>query len=259
MKPLPSKLKPFFTPGARVVETGESAWRLEISPGIRNRYRVAQLDDYGSAPRRAFPWQPPFHLELHSRASDPAIPGTWGFGLWNDPFSMTLLSGAEVLRLPALPNAVWFFHATPPSYLSLRDDLPAQGWLAATFRSAPLPPSLLALSAPALPLLAVPPTVRWVRRQARRFVNQDATQIAVDVTLWHHYCLDWQATQVTFLVDDQVVLETAVSPLGPLGLVVWVDNQYLTFDPTGRVRFGKLPSLGPAWIEVRELLCLTSP
>jgi len=79
---------------------------------------------------RTFPCQPPYSLELSCRASALAIPGTWGFGLWNDPFNMAVLSRAELLRLPALPNAAWFFYAAPPSYLSLRDDLPAQGWLA---------------------------------------------------------------------------------------------------------------------------------
>jgi len=72
-----------------------------------------------------------------------------------------------------------------------------------------------------LPLLAIPPAARWLRRQARRFVSQDAAQVAVDVTQWHHYRLDWQATQAIFQVDNQVVLESAISPLGPLGLVVW--------------------------------------
>jgi hypothetical protein len=60
---------------------------------------------------------------------------------------MAILKGTEMLRLPALPNTAWFFFASPPNYLSLRDDLPAQGALAAVFRSPRLPASLLVLGA----------------------------------------------------------------------------------------------------------------
>jgi hypothetical protein len=105
---------------------------------------------------------------LYRRASQALSLGLWGMELWNDPFGMAILSGAEELRLPALPNAAWFFFASPPNYLSLRDDLPAQGGLAATFSAPNLPPPLLLPAGLALPLLALRPTTRWLRRLARR-------------------------------------------------------------------------------------------
>lgn len=249
----PFGLRPNLTKGARVLATGPRAWRLEMPAGLQGRYRLAQLDDYGARRRAEFPWHPPFNMTLRARASAGVIPGTWGFGLWNDPFGMALLSGAESLRLPALPNAAWFFFAAPPNYLSLRDDLPAQGGLAATFRSPRWPAALLALGAPALPLLALPSTTRLLRRLGRRYVQQDALQLQLDPTAWHMYGVTWREGNVEFLLDGRMVLQTAISPLGPLGLVIWVDNQYAALPPDGRLRFGTLPNPEAAWIELADL------
>src|SRR5512144_3136865 len=114
-------LIPRTTSGAQVVRLTSGGWRLEIPAGSAGRYRLAQLDDYSNLPRRAFPWQAPLSLSLRARASQSSLPGTWGFGLWNDPFALSLGFGGE-RRIPALPNAAWFFFASAPNYLSLRDD-----------------------------------------------------------------------------------------------------------------------------------------
>jgi hypothetical protein len=249
----PFGLRPNLTPGARLLDAGEGVWRLEMPAGLQGHYRLAQLDDYGSRRRGEFPWRAPFFMTLRARASASVIPGTWGFGLWNDPFGMALLSGAETLRLPVLPNAAWFFFASAPNYLSLRDDLPAQGGLAATFRSPRWPAALLALGAPALPLLILPPTTRLLRRLGRRFVQQDALQLQLDPMDWHTYGLFWRDGSVEFLLDGETILQTGVAPLGPLGLVIWVDNQYAALPPDGHLRFGTLPNPEAAWIELADL------
>ena len=67
---------------------------------------------------------------------------------------------------------------------------------------------------------------------------------------WHTYSLVWQEGRVSFMVDGRYLYETGVSPIGPLGLVIWVDNQYAAFPPDGRVRFGTLENPAPAWIEI---------
>lgn len=254
----PYNLRPSLTPGARLDQVGETGWRFEIPAGPAGRYRLAQLDNYGALPRRSFPYRPSLRLRLRARASSAVIPGTWGFGLWNNPFSMAILSGVEVLRLPALPNTAWFFFASPPNYLSFRDDLPAQGWLAATFRSPQLPSGLLAAGAPALPLAAFSSTARFLRRLARRFIQQEAVQLSVDVRDWHTYEVDWQPEQAVFRVDGEVVLETQAPPLAPLGLVLWVDNQYAGLTPRGELRFGTLETPQPAWIEIQDLSIASS-
>jgi hypothetical protein len=245
-------LRPRMTPGSQVTTLASGGWRLEIPAGTAGHYRLAQLDDYFELPRRALLWRPPISLSLRARASQKTIPGTWGFGLWNDPFTLSLgFGGAR--RIPALPNAAWFFFASPPNYLSLRDDLPAQGGLAAVFQSLHFPAAFMALGTVGLPLLALPPAGRLFRRMGRRVVYQDATGLPVDPIEWHMYQFNWDLDLVTFRLDGHVVLETHVTPVGPLGLVIWVDNQYAAWPPSGRLSIGTLANNQPAWIEIEEL------
>jgi hypothetical protein len=246
-------LKVNMTKGARVEQVKEGTWRLEIPQGEKGRYRLAQLDDYGSLPRRAFPWRCPFRMNLQARSSEACLPGTWGFGLWNNPFGMAILRGAELLRFPSLPNAAWFFFASPENYLSFRDDLPAEGYLAATFRSERLPVPML-LAGPALaPGILAPPVARLARRLARRWIRQDAVHLEIDPTQWNTYEIDWQPERVIFNVNGEEVMQTSISPHGPLGLVLWVDNQYAAMKPDGKIGFGTLPNPTSTWIEIKDL------
>jgi hypothetical protein len=258
---LPS-LQEICSPGSQVTSSGEGAWRLAVPAGTGGRYRLAQLDDYSGTPRRLFPWRSPLTLSLRARISAEFLPGTWGFGLWNDPFSLSFGFGGGTRRFPAPPNTAWFFYASPPNYLSLRDDLPAQGFLAATFRSPALPLPLFAALLPGLILFTLPPTGRFLRRLARRFIRQEAVQIdangkyvAVD---WHTYQIGWNSDRVVFSVDGEMILNSPISPRGPLALVIWIDNQYAALPPTGRLSFGALPNPHPAWIEIGDL-SLTIP
>jgi hypothetical protein len=246
-------LKITVTHGAQIQPQGKGAWHLEIPAGPRGHYRVAQIDDYGSSPRHSFPWLPPLRLTLKARASHETIPGTWGMGLWNNPFSMAILSGVEVLRLPALPETAWFFFASQPNYLSFRDDLPAVGPLAATFNSRRIQPWLLALGAPFAPLVLFPPAARLARRFARILVHHSSALLTHSQTSWCLYELEWYQDRVIFRVDHQTVHTTGIAPHGPLGLVIWVDNQYASLSPSGRLGFGSLENQQSAWIEIAGL------
>jgi len=156
-------------------------------------------------------------------------------------------------RIPALPQAAWFFYASPPNYLALHDTHTAQGLLAATFASRRIPALLLAASLPALPLLAWSPTARLLRRAARPFVAEDALRLDLDPTRWHNYRLEWRTDAVDFTVDGEPCFTTTVAPRGPLGLVLWIDNQYAAFPPQGTLRFGTLANPEPAWLELAEI------
>jgi hypothetical protein len=252
-------LRPNLTSGAQVMQTDEGIWHLEIPPGPKGHYRLAQLDDYSTLPRRAFPWRPPetggaLTMSLRARASARNLPGTWGFGLWNDPFNLSLGLGGASRRFPALPNTAWFFFASPPNYLSFRDDLPAQGALAATFQSPSLPVPALVAASPLLTFFFWSPTARLLRRLARRLIHQDAAVLSHDPTDWHTYSLEWRKTGVLFRVDEATVFETPTTPNGPLSLVLWIDNQYAALPPRGRLAFGFLPNPEPAWIEIDHLV-----
>jgi hypothetical protein len=247
----PLMLHPRVSGGGSVVQIDSEAWRLEIPSGNKDSYRLAQLDDYTRLRRSAFLWQPDFHLRLQARASAIEIPGTWGFGVWNDPFSASLGLGGADRRLPALPEAAWFFYASPANYLSFRDDLPAQGFLAATFRSVQVPPALMMLGSPLLISLLFPGINRLARLVARKLVHQVAALITIDPTGWHTYDLVWTEEIVQMRVDGNAFLDTHIAPRNPLGLVFWVDNQYAAWTPNGQVRLGSLANQEPAWIEIK--------
>jgi len=262
-------MKSNFTRGASVTPLESDAWRLEIPAGPKGRYRLAQLDDYADLARRSFPWRPPVTLSLRARVSSPVssidsgqIPGTWGVGLWNDPFSLSLGFGGGTRRFPALPNAAWFFFASHENYLSFRDDKPAQGFLTQTFRSPHVPAPILACGGLGLPLLAWPWMARKLRSLFSRVIKEDSfvqetfhelgILEGLDVAHWHQYAIKWGLDRVIFKVDSQT-FETTTTPNGPLGFVVWIDNQYLSFPPDGRLSFGTLPNPRSERLEIDEL------
>lgn len=243
-----TKLTPHHTQGAQVEEISRgSQYRLTIPAGPAKEYRLSQIDDYAQTPRGKFPLRPQLSLSLSARASSNSIPGTWGFGFWNHPFGLSLGFGGTGLRLPALPNAVWFFHASQENYLSFRDDKPARGFIAQTFHAPKFHPLLI------LAGLAFPFSRKTTRRLMGKVIGEDGVRLGVDVTQWHRYQLDWRAEQVSFEVDDVPVFESHVSPNPPLGLVIWVDNQYAAFTPEGKIGFGVLENPEPAWLEIKDL------
>jgi hypothetical protein len=239
--------------GANVSQVAPGRWRMEIPAGPAGVYRLAQLDDHLNQARNTFPWRPSLKLSLRARVSAADLPGTWGFGLWNDPFSASFGVSGTARKLPALPNAAWFFYAGPPNYLAFRDNHPAQGFLAATFSAPNLPALLLAPGALAVPLLALPATARLVRRMVRVLLGEDAALVAADATQWHDYRLVWEENSVRFFVDDGAMFSTPVAPRGSLGLVIWIDNQYAAFPPSGKLGYGTSQNPEPAWLEVENL------
>jgi hypothetical protein len=129
----PAGLQPNVTPGAQILNVAPLTWRLCIPAGPADSYRLAQLDDYSGLSRRSFRWQAGFRLSLEARASHPNL-WHWGFGVWNDPFSMGILNRAGKGRRTTL-RACQRFQIAPgflrlaADYLSLRDDLPPRvGW-----------------------------------------------------------------------------------------------------------------------------------
>jgi hypothetical protein len=236
------------------VEPIERGWRLTIPAGGAARYRLAQLDDHQNLARSRYPYRPPLHFELEGRASAPGLPGTWGFGLWNDPYGMSLVPGNGLFRFPALPNALWFFNSSELCYLSFRDDRPGNGFLAQVFCSPRFDPLLLGAG------LAFPFARRAARRMLARLIDEDSVQLdrpggdgAFDVTAWHRYAIDWTAAGTRLTVDDTCLLDTPISPRGPLGIVIWIDNQYAAYTPQGKVSFGLQRNAQPAWMDVRDL------
>src|SRR5271157_2275659 len=158
-----------------------NGFRLTIPASSQYEYRLAQVDDYMRMPRRNFSARPPLTFGLRARTSSGSISGTWGFGLWNDPFGLSLGFGGNPFRLPALPNAIWFFHASAKNYLSFRDDLPAQGFLAQTFSSPHFHPMQIPVG------FMSPFSGKGTRRSLSRIIQEDSTIVRANLTQWHNY------------------------------------------------------------------------
>jgi hypothetical protein len=215
--------------GEGKLETNASGWVLRIPEGSAGQYRLSQLDDYAGLRRSAFSWRSPATLSLQARVSSERLVGTWGFGFWNDPYGLAIGAGSTLLRLPALPQAAWFFSASPRSYLSFRDDLPANGFFAQTLCSTRLNARLIGGG------LAFPFAPKTTRRIFSRAIHEDAARVDPDPRDWRSYKIEWEASRTRFIVDDRLVLESPVSPKPPLGLVAWIDNQYAAFEPSGKL------------------------
>jgi hypothetical protein len=138
----------------------------------------------------------------------------------------------------------------------------ANGFLAQIFQSPRFHPSLI------LAGLAFPFSRKTTRRLLGKVIEEDeidlssltptdalesASYTGFDVTQWHRYKLDWREKRVSFEVDNAQVFESPLSPNPPLGLVIWIDNQYATFTPEGKFGFGVLENPEPAWLEVKDI------
>jgi len=241
-------LKARATPNASVEKT-KDGWRLGIQKGDSRAYRGAQLDDYSQLPRHKFPHRS-LNLSLRAKVSSSSVAGTWGFGLWNDPYGLSLGFGGNPFQMPALPNAVWFFYASPQNYLSFKNDKPAQGFFAQTFKSrGRVTPPLLAAG------LTLPFSKKTARKLSSKVIDEDSIPLSVDVTQWQSYRLEWSQRSVVWYVDDAPVFESPVSPNAsrPLGVIIWIDNQYAAFTPEGRIAFGVLEG-EEEWLEVENLV-----
>ncbi len=232
-----------------VLEPAGSALRFAVGSTASRRYSNAQIDDYAGAARRRFPWRPPLRLDVRARFSHPAgeLRGTAGFGFWNDPFLMT------GKRLPALPRAIWFFYASSPSDIRLDLDAPGHGWKAATIDA--LRPAALLLAPVALPavlLLNIRPVYRALWPPIQRAIHVSEAVPEVSMNEWHAYAIEWGTHRSRFFVDGELVAGPVPSPRGPLGFVMWLDNQYMVATPQGRLGWGMLEITDRQWLEVEH-------
>jgi hypothetical protein len=235
---------------AAQVDVLAEGWRLIRNPGEPGKYNNAQIDDYRTLARRDFAWRAPLQFALSARFSHPAseLCGTAGFGFWNDPILMT------GWRMPTLPRAIWFLFASPPSDMPFALDVPGWGWKAAVI-DALHAPAMAAL--PAAPLVAL--LCRWQRAYralwplAQRTLRVAEAGLSVDLTQWHDYAITWKQELATFAVDGEQILSTRYAPRGRLGLVIWIDNQYMIATPHGRLRHGVITAGETQWMEVRNL------
>src|SRR3990172_1614907 len=202
--------QPYRVGGGRIEATPDGT-RLILPPTSSARYADAQLDDYAGLPRARYPHLPPLRLTLrarfsHSFENNPgdteateksqsaprlrgSLLGTAGFGFWNNPLG-------PQSKIPALPQAIWFFYASPPSNLALALDVPGCGWKAACIDAGRA--TALAWSPIALPVMLLcrwPRLYRsiWPRAQRALAIGESPLTFREgDMTDWHTYELEWR-------------------------------------------------------------------
>lgn len=224
--------------------------RLTNAPTTHIAYTNAQLDDYHALSRADFLHRPPLTLTLRACFSHNAeqLHGTAGFGFWNDPFGMT------GTRRPSLPRALWFFYSSPPSNMALARGVPGPGWKAATIDAWRWPFFLLAPTAPiAMPLMKIPALYSRLWPIGQRTIGVHETLLSLDMTAWHRYRIEWTQNAVRFFVDDHVILHADQAPRGPLGLVIWKDNQAMIVTPSTLPRHHLVSCGEEQWMEIVAL------
>src|SRR6266480_1482662 len=241
--------------GGGTLHLANSVLHMEFASARQGKYADAQIDDYDNLPRANYPWRPPLRMQVFARSSLPAatlsstgestsfLRGTAGFGFWNYPFSIQ----GDILMLP---EAVWFFYASPPSNMALVPDVRGWGWKAQVVHS--MRPGSLAATVPLAATIAfglltgeTRPAAHWMQKVS----GACEALLSVEMTEWHRYTLEWQRNGASFWVDDTLVLRSPHSPTRPLGFVAWLDNQYALATPRGVLRFGTISS-GPQWLEM---------
>ncbi len=237
--------------GGVIQPTGAGGYRLTIPP-TPNGYADAQLDDTAGVARSEFAWRPPVRLEVRARASNPQPAGTLGFGFWNAPFAFSLgLGGAG--RWPAPPRALWFFYGSPPNDFTFVRGGAGFGWKAMSIDAPAIASIALAPLAAAAVLLA---RVRLMRRRVIQAVTGRvlASEQLLDTRLdeWHTYSIEWMTQKAVLRVDGQPLLE-ATPPRSPLGLVIWIDNQFAVISPAKGFAFGTIPTTAEQWLEIQGM------
>jgi hypothetical protein len=249
-----SRWQTYITGNGRLESTG-CALRFTTDHARSDGYTNVQIDDYQDLPRRRFRWHPPLRLTVRARFSGAAgeLCGTAGFGFWNDPLLMTHR------RVPALPRAIWFFYASAPSEMKLDFNTPGRGWKAATIDAMRCRAIAWAPFAPlAVPLMNLTPVYRKIWPRIQQDLRIRETVIPNDMRQWHTYELCWGVKHSLFRVhaegeESSEPILVAASPRGPMGFVMWQDNQYLVVTPWGRIKWGLLDVPGHQWMEVDDL------
>jgi hypothetical protein len=221
------------------VEQSEDGRVLSLPP-IPRGYADAQIDDTQGLSRRRFRWTPPLRLVIRARVEPASPAGTWGFGFWNDPFSLSLGQGGAARRWPCGPRALWFFYASPPNEFGFTAGL-RNGWRAMSIDTPEIHPLLLTPAALAAAALAQLPVIRRpVMQLALNQVTASEALLPGPGTNLHEYDLSWETGAATFRVDGDVVLRTKCPPTSPLGFVAWIDNQYAVATPEHGLHFGMI-------------------
>lgn len=232
------------------VQPEAGALHLTLPAQDASSYSDAQITDYNPA-QRAFSLRPPLRLSVTASSALPAeqLSGTAGFGFWNHPF----VPGERGLRVP---QALWFFYASPPNDMALAHGIPGHGWKAACFNAQRWQFFALLPTAPlAIPLMHWRAAYHalWPIGQAALGVQEAALDAGL-LQQPQRYRLEWLRGRARFFVNDALVLDATTGiPTKPLGFIAWLDNQYAIVTPQGRFGSGFVPVPQPQALVLHEV------
>lgn len=234
LKDLPTKWRTIQKGEGQVFEEEYIALKLPKCESS-NGYSNAQIDDYPNLKRKDFVNEAPLKFKIKARLKCEGEPkGTFGFGFWNDPFLMT------EPRVPSLPKAIWFFGSSSESSMNLAVDIPGHGWKMGCIDAWSWKFLMLIPTVPlSIPLMWIPFFRRKLWPIAQKFMKCHEALVPVSIKDWHEYEIDWQTDLVTFYIDGSKRFETP-APKGKLGLVIWIDNQYMKIDPRAKMKCGTI-------------------
>jgi hypothetical protein len=230
--------------GASLVEF-EDGWDFILAES-GEKYANAQLDDYRDIKRKYFLNTDNLSLEADICWGDQDLVGTSGMGFWNDPFLMT------GWRWPSLPVVAWFMMTGRDSNMKVGNEngsgLKAQvisAWSWSFFLRLPLLLLGLVLG-------------RFLGRNFfldnfSRGIGLSEKTLSQGQSGWRNFRIDWTESGVEFFVDQKSVLRHSRPLTGPLGLVIWQDNQWLKFDPRQGVRWGTSKLDGSQTMKIRNI------
>lgn len=234
-----------FAVGVAAIEEGAGSIRLVAGPCGGDTLSDAELNDHRLSPRGHWHWKPPLRLTVRARASHPAeeMHGTAGFGFWNSPFGID--ASAE-----DSPQAVWFFHAAPPSFMSMNPSGHGTGWRSQVLNVPRVPKVVLFAGGAAWALLK--PLRPAFYRLAQTQVGGGEAPVPERFDVWHTYQIEWRGREADFRVDGRLLFSSDTAPAGPLGFCAWVDNSML--DVRGEHFGSGYVSLSvEQWLELSEV------
>ena len=240
-----------FAVGHARVEEQRGVLRFVMGPAPADALSDAELNDHRLYERGKWLWRPPLRLTVRARAShlDGQLIGTTGFGFWNAPFA------TEGNALDS-PQAVWFFYASPPSYLSMSPRGHGTGWRAQTL-NVPRVPKIILLAG-GIAWQALKPLRPFFYRAAQSQVGGGEILIHERLTDWHTYRIDWLKARVDFFVDDRKIYTSTSAPRGPLGFCAWLDNSMLNVRGD-QFASGYVAVPERQWLELSEVTIETLP
>jgi hypothetical protein len=238
-----------FAVGHAWVQEEKGLIRFVVGPVPENGTSFtsdAELSDYRLYERGTWPWRPPLRMTVRARSSDPtgALIGTMGFGFWNFTFTTTD-------QVASSPQAVWFFYASPQSYMTLQGnpDL-GHGWRAQVLNGPPEDELMMKIANWTWTKLHCLRPLMYAL--AKHEMGEGEALIQASMVDWHTYRFDWLKDRVDFYVDDEPIYTVPTSPQGPLGFVAWLDNTMMNMSE-GRFSFSHLASPKSQSIEMSEV------